>query len=193
MAASLGMRIKDSFRQFFFSRPVITEQNRAEYLTNKLNNRFKSVLKNGNRVYRIDNRLIISANLYYSIEKSELGAIFNRKFITVNLDKINIGNLQKFQRLLDCIKNVKNTEELDCSVSKNISELIELKSILTNENKEFEKIRDNENLNIEKKSSIITIESYQDEEGLTAEECNRIERYLEENRLPEVLVGVVAY
>lgn len=154
MAESLGMRIRGSFRQFSFSRAVITEQNCAEYLTNELNNSFKSAVKKGNRVYRIDERLITAANLYCSITKNELEAIFNRKFITVNLDKITIGNLQKFQRLLDCIKNVKNTAELDCSVSKNISDLIALKSMYANQNEEFEKIEENENVEVEKKRAL---------------------------------------
>lgn len=186
MAASLAMKIKDSFRQFSFSRPVITEQNCAEYLINELNNRFKSVPKNS--VYRIDEKLITAANLYCSITKNELEVIFNRKFITVNLDKITNENLQKFQCLLDHIKNVKNTEELNCSVSKNISDLIALKSMYANQNEEFEKIEENENVEVEKKKSIIIKESYpDDEEGLTAKEMNRIYKYLEHNRPLEEL------
>ncbi|PAV01327.1 hypothetical protein CBG25_17320 [Arsenophonus sp. ENCA] len=109
MSASFGMIIRDSFRQFYFNRPAITTQNCEEYLTNKLTSRFESELKNSNYVHRIDKRLISAANIYCSVDNGELEAIFNRKFIALNLDKLDIANLQKFQHLLDCIKGVKNT------------------------------------------------------------------------------------
>ncbi|MDR5612511.1 MAG: hypothetical protein RAM36_05790 [Arsenophonus sp.] len=189
MSALFGMIIRDSFRQFSFNRPAITTQNCEEYLTNKLTSRFESELKNSNYVHRIDKRLISAANLYCSVDSSELEAIFNRKFIALNLDKVDIGNLQKFQHLLDCIKGVKNTGELGCLVSKNISDLIELKSIYVNRDKNNN--IDDKSPNIENKIGHTTIEYQQEdeEEGLTAAEFNRIECYLEQNRLLVELKG----
>lgn len=189
MSASFGMIIRNSFRQFSFNRPAITTQNCEEYLTNKLTSRFESELKNSNYVHRIDKRLISAANLYCSVDSSELEAIFNRKFIALNLDKVDIENLQKFQHLLDCIKGVKNTGELGCSVSKNISDLIELKSIYVNRDKNNN--IDDKSPNIENKIGHTTIEYQQEdeEEGLTAAEFNRIECYLEQNRSLAELKG----
>ncbi|WGL97809.1 hypothetical protein QE177_11465 [Arsenophonus sp. aPb] len=193
MAESLAIRIKNSFS---FNKSVITKQDCECYLINKFINKLESGTKNSNGNYKINKKLTAVVNQYCSITKNELEAIFNGKFILIyDLRQVEEKNLEKFKSLLtNCLKCVKNKIEPQNLVSdayKNIEELIALKSgwvdlIYKNKNvnaQHIGKSGGNNSLNVERKNKIITIAPYQEEEeGLTAQELNRIFEYLEENR-----------